>query len=149
MKHLELYENYTEKNIKDMLLKSQRKSQIDIKAPIEDILKNIKNDISLIGTFEGFIEDEGSFISEGDKKRMGEYIKKMKDLGINTTKIEKLLPKYERYVYLSYETSDMREFDYKNPKYIKLLDEYDSLEPYAEKFENEIKILAKRTKRII
>lgn len=149
MVHLELYENYTEKNIKDMLLKSQRKSQIYIKAPIEDIMKNIKNDVSLIGTFEGFIEDEGSFISEGDKKRMGEYIKKIKDLGINTTEIEKLLPKYERYVYLSYATSDMREFDYKNPKYIKLLEEYDSLEPYVEQFENEIRILAKRTKRLI
>ena len=152
MKYIELYERYSEQNVKNMLLKSQKKSQIDINAPIKDVLKNLDdNDISKIGTFEGFIEQDGSFISHSDQQRMKEYVEKIKNLGVDTSNIEKILPKYMRFVYLQNEegVNSFGRYEMSIPKYVDLVNEYESLFPIVDESEIEIKRLATEANKII
>lgn len=50
--------------------------------------------------FESFMiaaANDNLFISEGDKERMGEYIQKIKDLGIDVSELEKLYKRYEKF----------------------------------------------------
>ena len=153
MKHLKNFENYTEKDVRDMLEKSQKKQDIEIKTSIDNVMSNLidTNDVKLIGTIKGFIISEGEFISEGDKKRMKEYIQEFKKLGLDVSKVEKLLPKYEKYTEISYDLNSyfdaLTEYDYK--QITKLNDELDSLENDVEEFETEIRILAKKAKELL
>jgi len=156
MKHLKLYEQFSKQNVKNMLLKAQKDNKLVMRVSPETILTYLSDDMSKIGTFEGFVEDEGDFISAGDKQRMGEYIKKFKDLGLDTTKIEELFPFYKRYdamyddiekIHHSYSS----EYGGKEGKEIamkKLYDEEDTLTPKVKEFETEIKALAKKANEL-
>lgn len=153
MKHIKLFENYTKDQIKRMLQKAQKNSDIDIKIDIDELIdKNLKNP-SKFG-FEGFVESEGSFISWKDQLSMGEYIDKFKELGLDTTEAEKLYPKQKRYVHLQYKEEDNIYYSgesdaKKNAKYKKLSDEMDTLQPFIDKFNNIVRELAKKAKEIL
>ena len=158
MKHLKKFENFTEQDVKDMLLKSQNKHDIEIKTSIDDVMKNIKNTNSLskLGTFEGFVEDEGKFISAADQGRMSEYIKKFKELGLDTKKVEELLPKFQRYIQIEYKELDNlsmpvydREEAIENGRKKKnLYSESEKLRPFVDEMEKEIRNLAKKANEL-
>jgi hypothetical protein len=153
MKHIKLFENYTKDQIKRMLQKAQKNSDVDIKIDIDELIdKNLKNTPQF--GFEGFVEQEGRFISASDQMRMGEYIDKFKELGLDTTEAEKLYPKQKRYVYLQYKEEDniydSGESDAKkNANYKKLADEMNRLQPFIDKFDKIVRELAKKAKEIL
>lgn len=152
MKHLKNFEKYTEQDVRDMLARSQRKQDIEIKTSIDNVMNNLidTHDVKLIGTFRGFIIDEGRFISEGDKRRMNQYIQEFKKMGFDTSKVEKLLPNYEKYRQL---TIDLSDFGYpikgKEEEYDRLNNELNSLEVDVEEFNTEIRKLAKKAKELL
>ena len=152
MKHLKNFENYSEEVIRDMLVRSQKKNDIEIKTSIDNVINNIidPHDVKSIGTFKGFIISEGDFISEGDKGRMQEYIQEFKKLGLNISKAEKLLSSYQRYWeienqmdYVGYPGKGDEE------EYVKFVTEQNDLEDDVEAFETEIKKLAKEAKDLL
>jgi hypothetical protein len=158
MKNIKNFENFTEQDVKNMLLKSQKKNDIEIKTSIDDVIKNITNsgNLSKMGTFEDFVEQEGRFISVADQKRMPEYVQKFKELGLNTKKVEELLPKFQRYVQIEYKEIDKysmpvstkEEAHEYGKKLNQLYDESEKLLPFVDEMEKEIKILAKKAKEL-
>jgi len=148
MKHLKLFEDYhfSKEQIKNMLLKAQKNSEIDMKIGVDDLLNKLKEPSTLMFGFEPFVEDEARFISEGDKKRIREYITKFKELGLNTTKIESMLPDFDKYQHIQYNKIDNTTND---KKLTKLYDKLDKLEPIMTDFYNEVKRLAIEAKKII
>ena len=159
MKRLKTFENFSEQDVKNMLLKAQKNNKIEIKTSIDDVLKNITNtgNLSKIGTFEGFVEQEGRFISAADQKRMSEYVQKFKELGLNTKKVEELLPKLQRYIQIEYKELDdysmsvsSREEAIENGERLKkIYDESEKLQPFVKEFENQIRILAKKANKLL
>lgn len=152
MKHIKKFENYSEEVIRNMLVRSQKKNDIEIKTSIDNVLNNIvdPHDVKSIGTFKGFIIGEGDFISEGDKKRMKDYIQEFKKLGLDISKAEKLLPSYQRYWEIE------RDMDYvgypgkgDEEEYVKFVNEQGALESDVDEFEIEIKKLAKQAKELL
>jgi hypothetical protein len=108
MKHLQLFEDYSKEDISKMLLKAQKKSQLELKVGVDDILSNLKEPIPMFG-FEAIVEEEARFLSESDYKKMGEYIQKFKELGLNTSKIEKLYLNYKNINIFNLKTQIMQQ----------------------------------------
>jgi hypothetical protein len=101
--------------------------------------------------FENFFistADGKMFVSEGDKERMPEYIKRIKDMGIECSKLEELLPKYEEWRKLG--SDDYHGYDEDGNEITPedYYDDYDrklkELQPLAEKFEEELKNISKK-----
>ena len=106
--------------------------------------------------FESFMLSaaEGKmFISEGDKERMGDYIQKIKDLGIECSSLEQLyifykeycdntneLDKLESELYHTHD-EDKKEINDKIPE---LINRIDDLQPYIGKFKNELQSISKK-----
>lgn len=154
MKKLKLFENFTKDNIKNLLLKGEKENDIIIKTNIDDFLdKNLKPKEQF--GFNAFVEEEGKFISEADYERMGEYIQKFKDLGLNTSKIEELYPKLQRYKHIEMKELDDLPYnsDYtrkeREQKEEELLTELDNLIPYVDELDKEVRNLAKQAKNKI
>lgn len=145
MKHLKLFEEYhfSKDQIRSMLLKAQKKSKIELKVDVDDLLNDLKETSNIFG-FDYFVENEAKFISEGDYQRMGEYIEKFKNLGLNTTKIEELYPKLIRYKEIQF-----KELDYNDSVQTKLYKEMNSLEPFVFELQKEVKKLAIEAKKIM
>lgn len=152
MKYLKTFENFTIEDIELMLQRAKNRSLIDKNVNIDNIIKNLKEKPK-IGTFEDFVDNEASFISAGDQQRMGEYIKKFKELGLNTKKAEYLYPKLERYLKIQNEIDDLHvNYDTEiepSKKIDNLYDEEEKLRPYIDDLESEIKKLAKKAKIIL
>ena len=98
-------------------------------------------------SFERFMIElsEGKgFFSESVKKNMGEYIQKIKDMGIDTSKLEELYPSYEkqRELILSGDERIIHDSELSKDERIKKLEELDdeieSLEKDREDFVNEL-----------
>jgi len=95
-------------------------------------------------------DDKKDFISEGDRERMGDYIKKIKDMDIDTSKLEELYPSVERERILYLKEEDKIRFnnelseEEKDEAYDKLYKEIDSLKNNVKEFENELKKLSKQ-----
>lgn len=156
MKHLKLFEDYhySKDDIKNMLLKAQKNSKIELKVDVDELLTGLKDPTKDRFGFEAFVEEEARFISEGDYKRMGEYIEKFKKLGLDTTKIEGLYPKLVRYKEIQFKDLDYGGFDYDTEQERKrivarLEKELDKLEPFVEELKIEVKRLAKEAKELI
>lgn len=151
MKHLKKFENYSEFEIKNMLVKSQKKQDIEIKTSIDNVMNNLmsNHDVKLIGTFKGFVIDEGNFISEGDKERMKDYIQEFKKLGINTSKAEKLLPNYIKFWKLNSDLAGWSPTKSEEQLYMRAINTIESLENDVDDFEIEIKRLAKEAKKLL
>jgi len=158
MKHLKLYEDFSKEEIKKMLLKAQKNSQIDIKVNIDDLVNNLKDPKDRTD-FESFVEKEANFISAYDESKMGEYIQEFKKLGLDTSKIEKLYPDFLRYQEIHMkEMDDLKmkniglDEDESEEEYEKemdlLYDEADKLEPSVKELEAEVRILAKKAKEL-
>jgi len=158
MKHLKLYEDFSKEEIKKMLLKAQRNSQIDIKINIDDLVNNLKDSKDRTD-FESFVEQGANFISAYDESKMGEYIQEFKKLGLDTSKIERLYPDYLRYQEIHMkEMDDLKiknlgiDEDESEEEYEKemdlLYDEADKLESSVKELENEVRILAKKAKEL-
>ena len=159
MKHIKMYEDFSKEQIKKMLLKAQKNSQIDIKVNIDDLINNLKEPKDRTD-FEQFVDDEAKFISAHDESKMGEYIQKFKELGLNTSKIERLYPDFLRYqeIHLkeiddlelkNYGLDSEDEDEEEHDKELELLyDEMDKLEPSVKELENEARILAKKAKKL-
>lgn len=145
MKHLQVFENYSKENITRMLLKAQKKDQIELKVEIDDVLNNLKEQPKERFGFEDFVESEARFISEGDYKRMDEYIQKFKELGLDTLKIEKLYPKLQKYKHIQ-----LKEMDYTNTnsERNRLDNKLDRLQPYVDQLVEEVRKLAKQAKEL-
>jgi len=109
--------------------------------------------------FESFMlsaADGKMFISEGDKERMGDYIQKIKDLGIECTELERLYKFYKErqdlYVTIEkieqdlYHDSHLDEIESDNLK--KELDssyeKLDDLISYIKEFERELREISKK-----
>lgn len=144
MKHLKIFEEYSKEDIKNMLLKAQKKSQLTINSDVDDVLGNLKDPIPRFG-FEAIVEEEARFLSEADYQRMGEYIQKFKELGLDTSIIEKLYPKLQKYKHIQF-----KELDYTttNSERKILDDKLDKLQPFVDQLEQEVKKLAKQAKQI-
>ncbi|MFW6233707.1 MAG: hypothetical protein ACOC3Z_03530 [Nanoarchaeota archaeon] len=88
------------------------------------------------------------FISAADQQRMGEYIDKIKEFGLDVSKLEQLYPSYEKYWKLTYKEDDIR-FSYelkdneKEQQLEELYKEQDMLSNDVNKFEEELKRLSK------
>jgi len=159
MKNIKTFENFTEQDVKNMLLKSQKKNDIEIKTSIDDVIKNITNtgNLSKLGTFEGFVEQEGRFISAADQGRMSEYVQKFKELGLDTKKAEELLPNFQRYVQIEYKEIDKysmpvstkEEAHEYGRKLNQLYDESEKLQPFVKEMENEVRKLAKEANQLL
>jgi hypothetical protein len=145
MKHLQLFEDYSKEDISKMLLKAQKKSQLELKVGVDDILSNLKEPIPMFG-FEAIVEEEARFLSESDYKKMGEYIQKFKELGLNTSKIEKLYPKLQKYKHIQFKDADYATTNWeRNLAYDKL----DKLQPFVDQLVEEVKRLAKEAKKLL
>jgi hypothetical protein len=141
MKNLQLFEDYTKEQISKMLLKAQKNSQLELKVDVEDILANLKENPRF--GYEYFVDNEANFISEFDYQKMGEYIQKFKELGLDTSKIEKLYPKLQKYKHIQ-----LKEMDYPktNSEMNRLYDRLDKLQPFVDQLVEEAKRLAKEAK---
>lgn len=148
MKHLKIFDEYhfSKEQIKEMLLKAQKKSQIDLKIDVDDLLNNLEDPTKDRFGFKAIVREEARFLSEADYQRMGEYIQKFKELGLNTIRIEKLYPKLQKYKKIQ-----IRDMDYArtNSEMNRLNDILDKLQPYVDELVEEVKRLAKEAKKII
>jgi hypothetical protein len=152
MKYIKLFENYSKEEIKNFLLKAQKNSQVEIKTNIDELLSKLEQ--PEIGTFEYFVETEARFISEYNYQHMGSYIDRFEELGLDTSRIEELLPSL-----LRYKKIQMKEIErYEHGGYSRkeremnldrLYDEMDELAPYVEELEKEVKKLAKQAKLLM
>ena len=148
MKHLMLFEFFTKEEVKKFLLKAQKNSKIDPNVNIDDLLKGLKEPAEKTG-FEKFVESEAKFISEGDYKRMKEYIEEFKKLNLDVSKLENLYPKLKRYKEIEYNDLYYGEFTQlkkkeRNKKIFELDEELDALQPFVDEFIKEVKIVAKK-----
>lgn len=158
MKHLQLFENYTEDELKRFLQKAVKRGDITLNIDIDELAS--KNKIPKIGTFEYFLEEEGKFISTGDSERMTEYVNKFEELGINVRVLKYLLKDYNRYHKITYLEDDLRMEIHLLPddenseeekieiEIEKLLDEQTKLQSSVDKFEQEIRKIAKEAKNL-
>ena len=145
MKHLKIFEDYSKENIKNMLLKAQKKSQLTINSDVEDVLGNLKQPIPRFG-FEAIVEEEARFLSEADYQRMGEYIQKFKELGLDTSIIEKLYPKLQKYKHIQFKESD---YATTNSERNRAYDRLDKLQPFVYQLDQEVEKLAKLAKQTL
>lgn len=134
-----------------MLVKSQKKQDIEIKTSKDNVMNNLmsKYDVKLIGTFKGFVISEGEFISEGDKERMKDYIQEFKKLGINTYKAEKLLPNYIKFWELNSDIAGWNPTKSEEQSYMNTINTMNAIENDVDDFEIEIKRLAKKAKELL
>lgn len=146
MKRLKLFEDFSKDDIKNMLSKAQKKSQLELKVDADEILTNLDDPLKDRFGFKAIVREEARFLSEGDYQRMGEYIQQFKELGLDTTRIEKLYPKLQKYKQIQ-----LRDMDYArtNSEIKKLDDKLDKLQPYVDELVQEVKRLAKEAKKIV
>lgn len=152
MKTLKTFENFSKEEIKEILQKAQKNSDIKINN-IDNFLDKYMKPVERFG-FNAIVREEARFLSEADYDRMGEYIEKFKALNIDTSKIEELYPKLVRYrKLLTLEDNHRYEyFDTKKEKeeaYEKIIDETDDLQQYVDQLKEEVKVLAKQAKELI
>jgi hypothetical protein len=95
MKHLKLFENSTEYELKMFIQQAVKRGDITLNVDINDLITN--NKPPKIGTFEYFLEDDARFISAHDSQRMTEYVSKLKEMGADVSKLESMLDDYVRY----------------------------------------------------
>jgi len=150
MKHLKLYEDYTKKDVKRLLVKAQNDKDLTMNVGVDDILNKLDHvKIGIIG-FNAFVDSNGSFISEGDYERSDEYINKFKAMGLDTSKIEKLLTNVKRYKRIQIIELDNAERYGDNEEEIdKLNDELDNLQDDMDKFKIELRKLATEANQIL
>ena len=151
MKHIKLYEHFTEEQIRSVL----SKKDIKLNVSVDEIINRLNTKQENKFGFDSFIDDGGRFISDGDRQRMTDYIIKFKKLGLDTQRVEELLPDYELYHELNskltkgtsveYEDEDEKESDEDE----KIWDMLESLENSIEHFEEEIRKLAKSAKELL
>lgn len=146
MKRLKLFEDFSKDDIKNMLSKAQKKSQLELKVDADEILTNLDDPLKDRFGFKAIVREEARFLSEGDYQRMGEYIQQFKELGLDTTRIEKLYPKLQKYKQIQ-----LRDMDYArtNSEIKKLDGKLDKLQPYVDELVQEVKRLAKEAKKIV
>jgi aryl-phospho-beta-D-glucosidase BglC (GH1 family) len=148
MKNIKTFEDYhySKDDIKNMLLKAQKKSQIDLKVNVDELLSTLEDPLKDRFGFNAIVREEARFLSESDYKNMGEYIQKFKELGLNTIRIEKLYPKLQKYKKIQ-----IRDMDYArtNSEINRLNSILDKLQPYVDELVEEVKRLAKEAKKII
>lgn len=112
--------------------------------------------------FESFMiaaANNNMFISEGDKERMGEYIQKIKDLGIDVPELEKLYKRYEKFNNLWKEedklSDELNFYDEDDEEYDKInnrlleLEEFLETEEYDKLVNNFKKELQKISKKVV
>lgn len=142
-KHIKLYESYTEEQVRNVL----SKNDIKLNVPVDEVINRLNYKKENRFGFEGFLDSEGKFISEGDKDRMGDYITKFKELGLDTKKVEELFPDYKKYNELV--RSPYKFFSYGDVHNGKTIDiVIDELEPSVEEFDKEIRILVKKANQL-
>ena len=109
MKYIIERHKFSTNEIKDALKKSINIGDIKMNIPIDDFIdKNLTKLRPELGTFEYLVQS--GFISMGDEQRMGEYIKRFNELGLDVSKLEKLFPKYQEY--LNFPMDPPEEYDY-------------------------------------
>lgn len=125
---------YSKEQVIRGLKRSMKKGEISMKiSPEEFIDKSLDPQNPELGTFEHMVK--GNVISMASEGRMGEYIKKFKKLGINTDKLDKLYPAYQKYLKSDWDPPIESDYLYWNdypddnweqdPQYIKDKKEYD------------------------
>ena len=90
--------------------------------------------------FEGFVENDASFISEADKERMSEYITKIKETGFDVSTLEDLYPHYEEFRKLT-----LSDYGYNE----EISDRLDELRADVEVFEIELRKTNKKVKETL
>ena len=109
--------------------------------------------------FENFmlsVAKDKMFISEGDKERMGDYVQKIKNLGIECSELEKAYKYYKEY-YDLYDEIEKTEHELHHDTYLdekerkelanKLESSYgklDGLESYLDNFKKELQKISKK-----
>jgi len=149
MKYLKTYETFDEKELREFLKKAEEKGEIVLKADIDKIVKPYIE--YKLGTFEYFISSEARFISEGDRNRMGDYIERFKEMGINVDKLEELNNKYQHFRKL-HNDLDIIDFEGKdaiNRSSKEIWKEIDVLGNIEKDFEKEVKKIAKEAKHLL
>jgi DNA repair ATPase RecN len=115
----------------DILLKDKTPKEIT------DIIVGKNKKYSQIG-FESFfinMADGNGFVSEGDKERMGEYINKIKEMGIDIPKLEKI---YDDFKILNKKLKDIDNLEQNLRSMDKDDEEYDDLKEELEKLYNDV-----------
>jgi hypothetical protein len=153
MKYLKYLEDYSTDQIENMLNRAKKDNLIDKNVDIQKIIGKLQ-DKPRIGTFEYFVYSKGDFVSAGDQQRMGEYIEKFKKLGLDTTRIEELYPKLQRYMKIEYKEIEDYNFGYdgsdeeKEKALNALYDESESLRKYVDEIKKEASKLAKQANEL-
>lgn len=143
MKHLKKFENYTKEDIKRVLTDAIKKGDVNVENVLKELDKTVEPDWKT-DPFGHMVYTNASFISEADKKRMPEYIEKLKKM-TDTIKLEELLPKFMEYRQLYMKDEENIRFTrYDSEKeedkaYRKLYDKMDKLEPFVKEFETELR----------
>lgn len=132
MKHLKIFEEYSKKDIKRFLVKAEKDKDLTINSDMTELLNKLDDSkIKERFGFIGFVESDGAFISQSVYMNAYEYVHKFKEMGLDTTKIEKLLPNVKKYNDLS-----MLSYNEDRGK------EMDELREYVDLFDIEIRKLA-------
>lgn len=162
MKYILERNSFTNDDIKKALNSSIKSGDISMKiSPDEFINKELNRQYPEIGTFESMVKS--SFISHGDESRMGDFIKRFKELNIDVSKLEELFPKYLEYK--KYPLDPPMEYDYDlyddngdevdeeikryDDDMDKWYDESDIHEEVREEFNNEVKRLCVIARKIL
>ncbi len=145
MKHLKTFESYTDSDIKRMIDKTTNKGDMDLRVSPEEFITNGK--APELGSFEYFVSRDEPFYSEGVKSRIGEFVDKFKELGLDISKIENIKDTFKKVQDLDYQIDNLR-FDYSTPVEEKY-DEEERLEAEIEELKPSIELLKIEISRLI
>lgn len=138
----------------DIINKLVENGDIILNKPIEDIVDSIvgKDKKYPQFGFESFfisMANGKGFISEADKDRMGDYIKRIKEMDIDVSKLEELYQSFKKYRLISNEEDKLRHNyelgeEEKDGEFDRLANELDSLEPKISEFNKELENISKK-----
>jgi hypothetical protein len=142
-----ILEQCDSKHLSKILRKAIKNGDIDLHISLEDFVKNY-NKRPAIGSFEHFIESK-FFFSYSVGERIEEFIKAFKNMGLDTTNVEKYRNAHKELTKLQKEIDDYhydrdRDRDYDIEDMYNMLDD---LEAKHDLLENEMKKLHKEANK--
>ena len=100
---------YNIEDIQKAMARSVKSGDIKMNISFDEFVnKSLNLQRPEIGSFESMVKT--GFISMGDEVRMKKYITQFKNIGIDTSKLDKLYPEYQKY--LDFPMDPLYSYDY-------------------------------------